>query len=67
MITNWIIIHNDMLFTGSSDNTVKIWDIKTLTCIQTLTGHYDWIRCMIIHNNALFTASYDHTVKIWKK
>jgi len=37
-------IHNNMLFTGSYDNTVKIWNMKTLKCSETLTGHINDIK-----------------------
>ena len=30
---------------GSSDNTLKVWDVATGKCVATLQGHSDWVRC----------------------
>jgi WD40 repeat protein len=38
-----IQLRNRNLVSGSVDKTIKIWDIETCECIQTLTGHNDWI------------------------
>ena len=33
--------------TGSSDAKVKLWDLQTRTCAQTLTEHSDQVGCVI--------------------
>lgn len=33
---------------GSRDNTVRVWDLTTLTCITTLTGHCDDVVALAI-------------------
>src|SRR3989344_4410360 len=35
--------NNYWLVSGDGDNTIKIWDIKTMTLKYTLTGHNNWI------------------------
>ena len=30
---------------GSSDNTLKVWDVATGKCVATLEGHSDCVRC----------------------
>ena len=30
---------------GSSDNTLKVWNIETGECVATLRGHSDEVRC----------------------
>ena len=32
-------MHNELLFSGSEDATVRVWNIASLKCIRTLTGH----------------------------
>lgn len=48
------------------DNTIKIWDIKTGSCINTLNGHKSYIRSLAFgDNNCILSNSNDKTVKIW--
>ncbi len=37
-----------LLFTGSWDCTIRVWDMEPLACIATLTGHTGYISCMAI-------------------
>ena len=34
---------NTKIVSGSSDNSIKIWDVKRGTCISTLNGHSDYV------------------------
>ena len=34
-----ILLNNNCLCTCSYDKTIKIWDLKTTNCINTLVGH----------------------------
>ena len=55
-----------ILASGSSDNTIKIWDIKSGTCTNTLTGHNDWVNALAFDSpGILASGSDDHTIKIW--
>jgi WD40 repeat protein len=51
---------------ASFDKTVKIWDVNSGVCIQTL-DHSDWVDSVAYsHDSALLaSASHDNTVKIW--
>ena len=53
----------------SKDNSIKIWDINSKECKQTLKGHKDWIRdiATVNKNSEIVSASDDWTVKIWDK
>ncbi|UNI15346.1 hypothetical protein JDV02_001886 [Purpureocillium takamizusanense] len=56
-----------LLASGSSDKTVKVWDATTGACLQTLEGHDDWVRSVAISTDGqrLASGSNDGTVKAW--
>ncbi len=58
---------NKYIITGSSDKTIKVWDIKTGKEKKTLTGHGDYITSLSITRDGKYLASssWDGTVLIW--
>ncbi|KAJ1909258.1 hypothetical protein H4219_006429 [Mycoemilia scoparia] len=52
---------------GSSDNTIRIWDTDTGECKSILTGHTSRIWDLAVDKTGtkLFSASGDRTVKVW--
>lgn len=56
---------DNILVTGSYDNTVKIWNINTGEELRTLKGHTMGIRALKFVDKKLFTASLDNTIKLW--
>ncbi|KAH3678389.1 hypothetical protein WICMUC_001406 [Wickerhamomyces mucosus] len=58
--------NSHVLVTASSDLFVKVWDLKTLKLIRTLTGHEHVVSSIVFRNEAqIFTASRDMTIKLW--
>jgi pleiotropic regulator 1 len=57
----------DMLFSGSRDKTVKMWDIRTKAEIRTFTGHTDSITALAsqINEPNLVSGSADTTIKCY--
>mmetsp|Transcript_6262 Transcript_6262/g.11631 ORF Transcript_6262/g.11631 Transcript_6262/m.11631 type:complete len:548 (+) Transcript_6262:156-1799(+) len=57
----------DVLFTGSQDCNVMIWDLNNLQYIGTLTGHRGFVKCMAatLARKMLCSGSQDKTIKIW--
>ena len=52
---------------GSSDDTIKIWNITTGECLETLEGHSDIISSIIkINRDIIVSGSYDKSIKIWE-
>ena len=56
-----------ILASGSYDQTVKLWDLKTGECLQTLAGHTNWVWSVAFSPDGqiLASGSGDHSVKLW--
>ncbi|OLQ00909.1 Myosin heavy chain kinase B [Symbiodinium microadriaticum] len=57
----------DVLFTGSQDCNIMIWDLNNLQYIGTLPGHRGFVKCMVatLGRKLLCSGSQDKTIKIW--
>jgi len=55
----------DKIVSGLRDNTIKIWDRKSLDCTQVLHGHTGSVLCLQYDENIIVTGSSDATVRIW--
>jgi len=54
------------LWTGSFDNCIYIYNIKTHELIQTLKGHDDYVSCMISDGDGtVWSGSRDKTIRTW--
>eukprot|EP01133_Synstelium_polycarpum_P016656 gene16656-19793_t len=67
MALSWNPLQRNVLASGSSDKTAKIWDITTQNCISTFTHHKDKIQSL--HWNpqektVLLCGSYDKSISI---
>jgi F-box/WD-40 domain protein 7 len=59
------LVHaNNMLFSGSYDKTVRVWDTQTLECRATLTGHSGAVRALVSSARYVFSGSDDTTIKV---
>lgn len=58
---------HELIFTGSGDNTIKVWDQNTLCHLYTLTDHNGPITQLIYNREQkqLLSASMDMTLRIW--
>jgi Tol biopolymer transport system component len=56
------------LASGSWDNTIKLWAVKTGSLQQTFEGHDDLVLSIAFSLNGLFlvSGSADNTIKIWE-
>ncbi|CAI8007245.1 E3 ubiquitin-protein ligase TRAF7 [Geodia barretti] len=55
-----------MLFSASSDNTIKVWDTTSFKCMNTLTGHDGIVLALCaLGEKYLFSGSVDHNIKMW--
>jgi WD40 repeat protein len=55
------------LFSGSHDNTIRVWDLTTGALLHTLTGHTHVVDCLEMSPDGLklVSGSYDKTIRVW--
>ncbi|NJR14273.1 MAG: protein kinase [Calothrix sp. CSU_2_0] len=60
--------NGEILATGSDDNTIKLWEVKTGREIATLSGHSWSVTGLIfdLTGEFLISSSKDKTIKIWR-
>ena len=58
---------DNIILSGSDDNTVKIWDRTSHTCTATLTGHTSAVISVFAIDNIILSGSWDNTIKIWDR
>ncbi|KAJ3680052.1 hypothetical protein LUZ60_016330 [Juncus effusus] len=60
-----LVFNNGRLYSGSMDKTVKVWDLTSLQCVQTLLDHTNVVMALLWWDQFLLSCSLDNTVKIW--
>jgi len=68
-------IEKQYIISGSSDKTIKIWDLSTFKLVETLEGHTEYVTSVAVISSVEKTAdlpkkyiisgSADKTIKIW--
>ncbi len=62
-----IQLYDGALAVAHEDHIVRIWNISTNTCTQTLFGHTGSINCIIqLTNESIATGSEDKRILLWK-
>ncbi|KAK3154900.1 hypothetical protein QOZ80_2BG0196390 [Eleusine coracana subsp. coracana] len=60
-----LVVGGMRLYSASMDKTIKVWDLATLQCIQTLSDHTDVVMSVLCWDQFLLSCSLDQTVKVW--
>ena len=53
-----------MLTSASKDNTVKVWDLKTMKCIFTFASGSE-VYSLAMTNNTVYGGCFDHKIRVW--
>ncbi|KAJ2707479.1 ubiquitin-binding SDF ubiquitin ligase complex subunit met30 [Coemansia sp. IMI 203386] len=53
------------MITGSLDSTMRVWDIETGECLNTIFGHVEGIWSMTFDSLRIVSGSNDGSVKVW--
>ncbi|KAJ9691693.1 hypothetical protein PVL29_013774 [Vitis rotundifolia] len=53
------------LYSGSMDNTIRVWDLTTLQCIYTLKEHASVVMSLGCWGPYLISCSLDQTIEVW--
>ncbi|KAI9105783.1 hypothetical protein DFS34DRAFT_600858 [Phlyctochytrium arcticum] len=53
----------NLVVTGAEDNTLRVWDLRTLSCVQIIEG-VDVLDCAI-HEDWLASYNNDNIIQVW--
>jgi WD40 repeat protein len=59
-----LIVGGMRLYSASMDKTIRVWDLATLQCIQTLSDHTDVVMSVLCWDQFLLSCSLDQTIKV---
>lgn len=68
-ITSCVLLEEDRkVISSSKDGMVKVWDLETQRCVQTLVGHHNpvWSLAVSPDRSTLVTGSVDSKLRFWR-
>ena len=57
---------DQVIVTGSSDSTVRVWNVKTGELINTLLHHCEAVLHLRFFNGTMVTCSKDRSIAVWQ-
>jgi WD40 repeat protein/serine/threonine protein kinase len=71
--THWVnsvclSVDGRFALSGSSDHTVKLWEVASGKCLKTFVGHAKWVNsvCLSTDGRYALSGSDDYTLKLWE-
>lgn len=56
----------DVLITGSTDRTIAVWNVRTMTKQVDLIGHSSTIRSLVVFEQFVISGSRDGVIRVWE-
>lgn len=58
---------DNVIVTGGRDSTARVWDMRSKSCIHTLTGHTNTVASVLVQATEpqIVTGSHDSTIRLW--
>nr|XP_016469073.1 PREDICTED: zinc finger CCCH domain-containing protein 48-like [Nicotiana tabacum] len=60
-----LVVGANRLYSGSMDNSIRVWNLETMQCLQILTGHTSVVMSVLCWDQFLLSCSLDQTIKVW--
>jgi WD40 repeat protein len=61
-----LVEKENLLFSGSFDNSIRQWDLSTGSCIRTFSGHTaEVVFIRSVPGQQILTAARDHSLRLW--
>ncbi|KAJ8552725.1 hypothetical protein K7X08_020118 [Anisodus acutangulus] len=60
-----LVVGANRLYSGSMDNSIRVWNLETLLCLQILTDHTSVVMSVLCWDQFLLSCSLDKTIKVW--
>ncbi|KAK2571765.1 E3 ubiquitin-protein ligase TRAF7 [Acropora cervicornis] len=54
------------LFSASYDRSLRVWNLESFTCVQTLLRHQGSVAALAVTKGRIFSGAVDSTVKVWQ-
>jgi WD40 repeat protein len=61
------VFHACRLVTGSLDETVRTWDVRSGKCVRTLVGHTGVVMSVSLDRNLVVSGGSDGQVRVWSR
>ncbi|MED6216685.1 hypothetical protein PIB30_010128 [Stylosanthes scabra] len=62
-----LTVHNGLIYSGSWDKTLKVWNLSDLKCLESIKAHDDAINGLVTcsRRGIVYSASADGKIKAW--
>jgi WD40 repeat protein len=62
-----LLLYENLLFSGSADNTIICWDFDNETLIRVFRGHTELVSSLTIINDELYSGGFDRIIIKWNR